>query len=220
MRYARFAGAVAAAAFALTVSGCQDDSTAPEQAQPAATSSKTTRYIVLMKETQARTGLRTMSAEVGLLGGRVERLHQEAGLAQVQLTPSGATALRKRPDIEAVVPDRTVQWLPPNEMRMAAPHKVTAQSNQRSAQFFDQFQWNLKKIQAPKAWGVSRQGAGVTVCVLDSGIDARQIDLVGKLDLDLSASFVGNERADRDFAAHGTTTASCWWPPPATTPPT
>jgi subtilisin family serine protease len=208
VRYIRFVGAFAAATVALTVAGCQDDSTAPERVQPAVTSAKTARYIVLMKETQAKTDLRTMGTDVTRLGGRVERLHQEAGLAQVLLTSSAAASLRRRPDVEAVVPDRTVQFIPPRELRMAAPQKVKAESNQRGAEFFDQFQWNLKKIQAPKAWGVSRQGAGVTVCVLDSGIDPRQIDLVGKLDLDRSASFVGNERADRDFATHGTYMAS------------
>jgi subtilisin family serine protease len=209
VRYFRFAGALAAAAVALTMAGCQDDSTAPEQAQPAVTSAKTSRYIVLMKETQAaKAGLRTMGADVNLLGGRVERLHQDAGMAQVQLTPAAAASLRKRPDVDAVVLDRTVQFIPPRELHASASRKLQSQSNQRGAAFFDQFQWNLKKIQAPKAWLASRQGAGVTVCVLDSGIDPRQIDLVGKLDLDISASFVGNERADRDFAAHGTYMAS------------
>jgi len=209
VKYLRLRGALAAAAVALTMAGCQDDSTAPEQAQPAVASAKTSRYIVLMKETQAaRAGLRTMGADVTQLGGRVERLHADAGMAQVQLTPAAAAALRKRADVDAVVLDRTVQFIPPRELHASASRRLQDQSNQRGAQFFDQFQWNLKKIQAPKAWTSSRQGAGVTVCLLDSGIDPRQIDLVGKLDLDISASFVGNERADRDFISHGTYMAS------------
>src|SRR4051794_11771353 len=109
VRYLRFAGALAAAAVALTMAGCQDDSTAPEQAQLAVAGDKTSRYIVLMKETPtARVGLRTMGADVSQLGGRVERLHQDASMAQVQLTPAAAAALRKRADVDAVVPDRTV----------------------------------------------------------------------------------------------------------------
>src|SRR5690349_17210557 len=156
------------------MAGCQDDSTAPEQAQPAVAGAKTSRYIVLMRETQAaRAGLRTMGADVNQLGGRVERLHQDAGMAQVQLTPAAAAALRKRADVDAVVLDRTVQFIPPRELHATASKKLQAESNQRGAQFFDRFQWNLKKIQAPKAWLASRQGAGVTVCLLDSGIDPR-----------------------------------------------
>ena len=35
MRYIRLVGALAAASFALTISGCQDDSTAPERVSAA-----------------------------------------------------------------------------------------------------------------------------------------------------------------------------------------
>ena len=48
----------------------------------------------------------------------------------------------------------------------------------------------------------------MTVCILDTGIDPRHIDLEGKLDLGISASFVAQERADRDFFSHGTDMAS------------
>ncbi|HEY7612210.1 MAG TPA: S8 family serine peptidase [Gemmatimonadales bacterium] len=146
------------------------------------------------------------SADVARLGGRIERAHAGIGVYQVRGGANVAAELRKRPDVEAVVKDRTVQWLPPS--RVTASQKFRANSNQRGAQFFDVFQWNIKKIFAQRAWNVSNQGAGVTVCVLDSGIDPRHIDLEGKLDLGISASFVANERADRDFRGHGTYMAS------------
>ncbi len=48
----------------------------------------------------------------------------------------------------------------------------------------------------------------MTVCILDTGVDPRHIELEGKLDLGMSASFVAQERADRDFFSHGTDMAS------------
>jgi hypothetical protein len=41
-------------------------------------------------------------------------------------------------------------------------------------------QWHLPKIQAPTAWDVS-QGDGITVAILDTGVEASHPDLVGNL---------------------------------------
>jgi len=149
-----------------------------------------------------------VTSDLNRIGGRIERSHGEIGVLQARLTPAAAVQLAKRTDVDAVVKDRTVQWLPPREQRIAASERLRSESNQRGAQFFDRVQWNIRKIQAQWAWNVSSQGAGVTVCLLDSGVDPRQIDVEGKLDLSISASFVGNERADRDFNGHGTYMAS------------
>jgi len=196
------------AATALLLHGCRDEPTAPERvSEPAAVRADADRYIVVMKETKGVTALAAPSADVARLGGRIERSHNGIGVYQVRGSANVAAELRKRPDVEAVVKDRRVQWLPPGDRRATAGEKFRAQSNQRGAAFFE-FQWNIKKIRAQRAWNVSTQGAGVTVCVLDTGIDPRHIDLEGKLDLGISASFVGNERADRDFVAHGTLMAS------------
>jgi subtilisin family serine protease len=200
---------LALGAVALLLPGCRDEPTAPERvSEPAALRADADRYIVVLKEGKTAAAMAAPSADVARVGGRIERSHGDIGVLQVRGGPSVAAELRKRADVEAVVKDRRVQWLPPRDRRVTANQKFRAQSNQRGAQFFDVFQWNIKKIRAQQAWNVSTQGAGVTVCVLDTGIDPRQIDLVGKLDLGSSASFVGNERADRDFAAHGTYMAS------------
>jgi lantibiotic leader peptide-processing serine protease len=208
-----YAATAGAAAVALSVAGCGDEGpAAPEQTaapEAAASAVATDRYIVVMKE--GRTGalsINGVTSDLSRLGGRVERSQGEIGVVQARLTPAAAAQLAKRSDVEAVAKDRTVQWIPPREQRVNFAQRLRSESNQRGAQFFDRFQWNIRKIQAQRAWNVSSQGAGVTVCLLDSGVDPRQIELEGKLNLSISASFVGNERADRDFAGHGTYMAS------------
>lgn len=66
-------------------------------------------------------------------------------------------------------------------------------------------QWNLAMIGAPSAWDVSR-GDGVTVAVVDSGVDASHPDLAGRLlpELDL----LPDVDALPEQTSHGTRVAS------------
>ena len=210
-------GALALAGAACLVAACGEDSVAPDpsqaQAAPsAAVASAATpidRYIVLLKSAQPdRITASAVQTDLARLGGRIERAHSEIGVLQVRgLTRAAAAELAKRPDVEAVAQDRKLQWIPPGEQAVFG-RKVATQTNQRDAEFFRHFQWNLKRIKAPQAWDVSRQGRSTAVCILDTGVDPRQIDLAGKLNLEISASFVGTERADRDLFFHGTAMAS------------
>jgi serine protease len=65
-------------------------------------------------------------------------------------------------------------------------------------------QWNLDKIKAEQAWAVS-DGTGVTVAVLDTGVDLAHPDLKGKL-TSPGADFVDPAGADgaNDEDGHGT----------------
>ncbi|MGH9277643.1 MAG: S8 family serine peptidase [Acidimicrobiales bacterium] len=68
-------------------------------------------------------------------------------------------------------------------------------------------QWNLAQIGAPAAWSRST-GAGVTIGVVDTGVDARHPDLTGKVDA-LATCLHGTCRegpAD-DHDGHGTAVA-------------
>lgn len=64
---------------------------------------------------------------------------------------------------------------------------------------------NLTRIGAPQAWDSGHDGAGTTVAVLDTGVDAGHPDLVGQV-AD-SASFTGSAGPDDDNG-HGTHVAS------------
>src|SRR5436853_5146279 len=68
---------------------------------------------------------------------------------------------------------------------------------------FDQ-QWPLAQIKAPEAWSVST-GAGVTIGIVDSGIDFSHPDLAGKVVA--SANCLGGQCRDGgadDGHGHGT----------------
>ena len=201
-------GVIVLAGLAMVVVGCQEESTTAPQTRAVAalTAAKTDRYIVVLKEGRPASAMTTMSVDASRMGAAIERSHSEIGVLQVRATAAVAAQLARRPDVEAVGRDFKIQ-LPPHQRSAKVRHFEVA-TNQRGAAAFKEFQWNLRRIQAPKAWDVSRQGKGVSVALLDTGIDPRHIELVGKLDFGSSVSFVASERADRDFFSHGTDNAS------------
>src|SRR6185369_13278361 len=67
-------------------------------------------------------------------------------------------------------------------------------------------QWHLKTLNLAGAWAYAT-GAGVTVAVIDSGVDAHHIDLEGQVlpGLDLVDA---KGDADTDLVGHGTTVSA------------
>lgn len=65
-------------------------------------------------------------------------------------------------------------------------------------------QWHLPKIQAPAAWDVT-QGSGVTIAILDSGVDSRHPDFAGRLMP--GYNFVDGNANTEDVRGHGTKVA-------------
>eukprot|EP00887_Chlorella_sp_A99_P008124 scaffold12.g8124.t1 len=73
-------------------------------------------------------------------------------------------------------------------------------------------QWGLARIGAPAAWDVSTGGAAVgapdgppvTVCVIDSGIDPTQPDLVANLHPNVGLNAVDDGQPMSDSSGHGT----------------
>jgi subtilisin family serine protease len=82
------------------------------------------------------------------------------------------------------------------------------------------WQWNMRAISADVAWAAGNLGdPGVTVAILDTGIDYDAPDLNGLVDLSRSTSFVASDNAIRsaffptrnnisDFNGHGTNVAT------------
>ena len=104
---------------------------------------------------------------------------------------------RKHKGAAQVADDPHVQWLDP---AMQTQMGVEAASfgnppNSGDDDFFFDLQWGHAAISAPDSWR-KRRGAGVTVAVLDSGIDADHPDLAPNLNAELSKSFVPGEDWD------------------------
>lgn len=67
-------------------------------------------------------------------------------------------------------------------------------------------QWGLLALRAEEAWGTTR-GDGVTVAVLDTGVDSTHPDLAGQVLDGADLIGMGAGRGDRAWARHGTAMA-------------
>ncbi|MDY6833718.1 MAG: S8 family peptidase [Chloroflexota bacterium] len=63
------------------------------------------------------------------------------------------------------------------------------------------YQWGMNNIDAPEAWGVTHGDPGVTIAVLDSGVDRDHPDLEGKIIA--SVNFTDSDTFE-DMYGHGT----------------
>jgi type VII secretion-associated serine protease mycosin len=68
-------------------------------------------------------------------------------------------------------------------------------------------QWHIDDLRLPAAWRLSR-GAGVTIAVLDTGVDPRATSLRGKVKTGPDLVKSGARRGDRYWGRHGTDIAT------------
>ena len=208
------------------LSACTDRMTAPSSrlVAPAARSSDAVvapgQYIVLANGSGFP---QSFASTVASLGGTIHALHQGAGIAVVQgLTASAATSLAATSGIAEVDADAVVGLDAPApaaptraDMLAVAPMSGGATVNPAKA-FLYSWQWNMRDIHADQAWAAGKLGdRGVTVAIIDTGIDYDAFDLNGLVDLSRSISFVATDNVLRaalfpgrndisDFNGHGT----------------
>jgi lantibiotic leader peptide-processing serine protease len=141
-------------------------------------------------------------AAVAVAGGRVSFSHGQSGLGVVT---SGSPGFLKRALASGAfsrgAEDMMVQWQPPTREGDVIEAAVTP-----GDETFINLQWNTKAVEAEAAWAAGFTGAGARVAVLDGGIWNTHVDLVGRIDLTTSTSFVPGFAFNEDTGTfwHGT----------------
>ncbi len=86
-----------------------------------------------------------------------------------------------------------------------------SQSSVAPGDMLFEFQWNLRALEAPKAWSMGYRGQGVRVALLDTGVDGDNFELYGRINSDLATSFIAGESWDASSDVtfhHGTIIAT------------
>jgi len=193
---------------ALAFAACTEDVTSPTATDEAApegafkvtnsSAAQDGKYLVMFKKSGIPAGF---TDEVAGLGGTVEFTHG-VGLATVSgLSVEAATALAKNKAIGAVEADVGFEFEPIfEEGNVASSNASPASPGDPTAASFYARQWNMRAIDADVAWAAGRTGSsGVTLAILDTGIDYTYPDVLGLVDLSRSASFVPADDAYVDF---------------------
>jgi lantibiotic leader peptide-processing serine protease len=179
---------------ALGIAGCVDQEvpTAVIDPAPAALSvaSETGRYLVDVQGQMAR-----FQSRVTALGGTVVFAHDRTGIAIVEgLDQRAAASLVSAGVAKEVVPDALLELDLPTELELAGA--AVASPEDPTTAFRYPWQWHHQAIKADVAWAAGRLGSpAVRVAILDTGLDYNFPDLVGRVDLARSTSFVPSDDA-------------------------
>ncbi len=141
--------------------------------------------------------------DVERLGGKVNRDFRSLRMVAARLTPAQISALARNPDVESVVPDRKVYALgftvPPASYLLKAPAPAGSVGEVTPG---------LKMVQADQVWDSNKDGildtgaptgAGIKVCVIDSGIDPNHPEL--KIPYIGGKDFVDNDNDPSDVSS-------------------
>lgn len=176
-----------AAAFAALLSACADDPSQPGAPTPQFSVASERTMVVFKSEIPA-----DFEATVASLGGSVELTDAALGMASVSgLSAEGAASLARHGGVLAVEPDHEVSLDPQViEGAEALSDVIQSPANPATAFFYPR-QWNMRVIRANSAWAAGRLGSSsVKVAILDTGLDYTHSDMVGRVDMTLSTSFI------------------------------
>lgn len=153
----------------------------------AAYASESKLHMVLLKGQGVS---KSFQQEVGSLGGTITYSHK-IGVAFVEgLSDDAAAKLGASKGVKDVMPNVAFEMSMPRITAPEAASAIPESPADPTTSFFYSRQWHLRAISADFAWSIGRTGSpDTTVAILDTGIDYTYPDLVGRVDLDRSASF-------------------------------
>lgn len=138
----------------------------------------------------AGTALQMKAAELGaVVRDRKPKFLWASNAVVLTTDKQGLKALKKQVDIEAIVEDRIITLDDPVVKNVA---NKTDESKMT---------YGLQLIHAKEAWNLGYTGKGVTIGIIDTGVEATHPDLLGKVILqkDFTA-----DNDNRDYIGHGT----------------
>lgn len=212
---------------AILFAACSTDLVAPAKTVTAPSFSVSTdasdgSYLVLMRGNGVASDFAT---RVIALGGSVTYANSNAGFALVRgLTASAAAQIGTLSGVADIQADQSFTLDQPlataeADVTAAFDPSINSQANPTTALRYS-WQWNMRLIGANDAWAAGKLGSpGVTVAILDTGIDYDAPDLTGLVDLSRSTSFVASDNVITtnffptrnqvsDYNGHGTNVAT------------
>jgi hypothetical protein len=203
-------GGGVAALILILLSGCTGlfgfdsgpSSTAPAPEQPAGAG----QYVVVLEDWDVPEGaLDAIRAE----GGEIIRALPQIGVVFVRAGGGFAERIRSLSGVKEVGPDRLWELPPLEPAAVINPEQHGVQSNS----LYIAYQWDIKRVGGiPETWDVET-GDGVTVAVLDTGVDYLHIDIAPNYayghsyinPADLPPGYTLVEPGDeQDYLGHGT----------------
>ncbi len=169
---------------------------APATQAVVATADPGDRYLIVFKP--GLSGAPAINDELRTNGGRLEGLHENLGFAVVSgITADAAARLSNGAGIGTVEADIefAVEPLTDTEALDAVDVGTQSATAPGTALLFAR-QWNMRAVKADASWAGGHLGSpGVSVAILDTGIDYRWPDLDGRVDLTRSISLRPDEDA-------------------------
>jgi lantibiotic leader peptide-processing serine protease len=140
----------------------------------------------------------SFEASAKAAGGKVTSKHAEAGIAVVRgLSDSQAESLAATTGATDAVADVGVTLRLGTLGDQVEDESVETDLASPADAVMYPYQWHLRAIGAEQAWAAGRLGSPkVTVAVIDTGVSYEHADLVGRVDLARSASFVPSDDID------------------------
>ncbi|GGR01041.1 S8 family serine peptidase [Deinococcus ruber] len=181
----------------LTLAACGQQTTSTPATQSAASPSLSTQtdpvesgaYLVGFRQTPTTLGtqsLGTLSVSAQALtvqaaGGTIKTQFEDISALAAHLTPDALATLKADPNVEYIEPDYQKHAL-----GLGTPPAVSAQSQAVGAQAVlgsasGETTWGDAALRVPALRSAGYTGAGVAVCITDTGIDGNQPEFAGRL---------------------------------------
>ncbi|MCX5305979.1 S8 family peptidase [Streptomyces sp. NBC_00160] len=182
--------------------------TAPVTGAPAAPRSATASYVVVLKDTTSRAPTRVLAAEAADAGDEVGAVYDAAlnGFA-VRTTAGRAAALAADPRVASVEPDARFHTTDATDTpdTPGAPGAPEPQVLRQAPAPWSLDRIDQRELPLDGSYTYPGRAEGVTVYVVDTGINTGHLEFGGRARTGYNAVFLGSSR---DCSGHGTHVAA------------